>query len=238
MTQVTHMCLCVFLVLTICISMCFRKNKYEAYPSGFELCRNPNHKSITDCQHALKNRQWGEFKCEIANIMFYTVQIRRNIERQKNYTKVIRVFEHIMKTNMEFPLECRIIGSMCTNILQCSSDPTEAAWAQAVNMFIQFEKLHIFLDWEKKSDSSCEYNRELLKTRNNPIFEIVHCDGDIFRNVYIRDVEKMKAFPLVLFLYKRALKLLITEPRSVTYSVYFNEENVDHQVLNTFLDIN
>tara|TARA_B110000971_G_scaffold81726_1_gene83828 strand:+ start:840 stop:1217 length:378 start_codon:yes stop_codon:yes gene_type:complete len=124
---------------------------------------------------------------------------------------------------------------MCTNILQCSSDPTEAAWAQSVNMFIQFEKLHILSDWDQKKDLSCNFKNI---TRKNPIFEGYSCNnGDLFRNVYIRDVEDMKAFPIVFFLYKRALKLLITEPRSITYNLYFNKQNQDSKFINTFLNL-
>jgi hypothetical protein len=237
--MVVHL-LFVFLALTIGIILCFLINKlvenYTNNQPGFELCKNPNHDSITDCQLALKTRKWDEFNCEIANIMFYTIQIRRNIEREINYTKVIRVFDHIRNNNIEFPLECRIIGSMCTNILQCSSDPTEAAWAQSVNMFIQFEKLHILSDWDQKTDLSCNFKNI---TRKNSIFEGYSChNGDLFRNVYIRDVEDMKAFPIVLFLYKRALKLLITEPRSITYSIYFHKQNLEEsKFIKTFLNL-
>ena len=223
----------VLLVLTL-LCLTIDIENYNSNPDGFVLCKNPNHNSLTDCQLALKTRKYDEFTCEIANIMFYTIQIRRNKERQINYKKVLRVFEHIRNNNIEFPLECRVIGSMLTNIYMCSSDPTEAAWAQAVNMFVQFEKLHILSD--QKTGLGCD-SKVRLEAKGT-LFEGYHChNGDLFRNVYIRDVENMKAFPNVLFLYKRALKLLITEPRSITYSVYSNKKNSDHNVMNTFLNL-
>lgn len=234
--QMIEMYIFIWFVLLVLTLLCLTIDieNYKTNPSGFELCKNPNHNSLTDCQLALSTKKWGEFTCEIANIMFYTKQIRKNNERQINYRKVLRVFEHIINNNIEFPLDCRVIGSMLTNIYMCSSDSTEAAWAQGVNMFVQFEKMHILSD--QKTGLGCD-SKVILEAKGT-IFEGYHChNGDLFRNVYIRDVENMKAFTLVLFLYKRALKLLITEPRSITYSVYSNKKNPDHNVINTFLNL-
>jgi hypothetical protein len=258
--QMNEMYIFIWFVLLVLTLLCLTIDieNYNSNPDGFVLCKNPNHNSLTDCQLALSTKKWGEFNCEITNILFYTKQIRKNNERQINYRKVLRVFEHIINNNIEFPLDCRVIGSMLTNIYMCSSDSTEAAWAQGVNMFVQFEKLHMHTkNIQNAKDNSCNFtndgktdanwSQKLEKTFDNDFisfsnmsstFERFSCrsDEDLFKNVFIRDVAKMKGFTLVLFLYKRALKLLITEPRSITYSLYTNKKNPDHNAINTFLN--
>tara|TARA_B110000971_G_scaffold58887_1_gene60084 strand:- start:552 stop:1286 length:735 start_codon:yes stop_codon:yes gene_type:complete len=236
----------------------------EGHQSEFQLCNHPNHNSIRDCNRAIVHHKQrvlqnlDKFNCEIRNLMFYTQEIRKKRNIQHNYTKVIRVFEQIQNHNIEFPLDCRMIASMLTNIYMCSSDSTEAAWAQGVNMFVQFEKLHMHTkNVQNAKKNSCnftndgktdaDWNQKLVKTFDNDFekfsnmsstFERFNCksDEDLFRNVFIRDVAKMKAFPLVFFLYKRALRLLLTEDRSIIFSLYNNNRNPgDSKTLDNFL---
>lgn len=232
-------CFCVALIIvTITLLYYTRHEHYSPFlKDDFVLCRHPNHKSIHDCQRDLFARTWkvdGDYSCEITNIMFYTVQIRKKRNMQYYYRKVTRVFDYIREHNMEFPLECRHIGSMLTNIYQCSSNSLERALAQGLNMFIQFEKLHIMSKRSEHQDSSCYFEPK----SDVEIFERYSCrGGDLFRNVYIRDMQELNKFPNLLFLYKRALRLLLKEHRSITYNIYHHSNDNEKHAINTYLQI-
>lgn len=198
----------------------------------FKLCDNPNHKSIADCQRDLVSRTWGDFKCEITNIMYYTIQIRRNNDRLYNYNKIVRILDHIRHNNIEFPLDCRHIGSLLTNIYQCSSNELERIWAHTINMFIQTEKLHIMSKNSENTDSS---NYFVKKPEVNIFESYSSSNGDLYRNVFIRDTKTLENFPNILFLYKRALTLLLQEPRSLTYNVYHHTNQKEKQAIQNYL---
>lgn len=231
-------CFCVALIIvTITLLYYTRHEHYSPFlKDDFVLCRHPNHKSIHDCQRDLFARTWkvdGDYSCEITNIMFYTVQIRKKRNMQYYYRKVTRVFDYIREHNMEFPLECRHIGSMLTNIYQCSPNSVERAWAQGLNMFIQSEKLHIMSKRSEHQDSSCYFE----KKPDVKIFQRYSCGkiGDLFRNVYIRDTQELNRFPNLFFLYKRALRLLLEEPRSLTYNIYHYSNQKEKEALDMYL---
>jgi hypothetical protein len=211
--------------------------KYEAPQHNnkpFVLCANPKHKSLNDCQKDLARRAWlktNDFSCELTNIMYYTIQIRRKNNRPYYYSKQTHILNHIRESNSNFPLDCRHIGSMLTNIYQCSNNSLERICAQAVNMFIQSEKLHIMSKRSEHLDDSCYFE----KKPDVIIFEPYECTGDLYRNVYIRDTTEFELFPNILYLYKQALRLLLEEPRSITYNIFNHSNPEEKKLLKKFI---
>jgi Fe-S cluster biosynthesis and repair protein YggX len=224
------------LVLTLLGYYTFLLYTRKHFPKTFTLCNNPNHVSINDCQKDLFARKYGDHQCKIANLMYHTIQIRKNKNRSYHYQQCLRVLDYLRKNNIEFPLECRHVGSLLTNIYQSSSKEGERIWAQAINMFIQTEKMHII----SKNSENKEQSKYFFKKDDMYIFNSYSNEGgDLFRNVFIRDTSGLKDYPNVLFLYKRAIRLLLQEPRSITYNVYhhtnINEKNAIDDFLNSTL---
>ena len=121
---------------------------------------------------------------------------------------------------------------MLTNIYQCSKESEERAWAQAINMFLQSEKLHIMSKRSEHSDRSCYFEPKI----DVSIFEPYSCEsGDLYRIVFITNTKEVEKFPNVLFLYRRALRLLLQEPRSITYNVYHRTNGKEKDAIDLFL---
>jgi hypothetical protein len=185
-------------------------------------CTNTSHKNIKDC---LSSWQTGgevgrvpnrSTSCKTNNLLYYTANIRRDNDRQYMFKKCKSDLIYLLKGDKYFPYNCRIIGSMFTNILQCSSDREETAYAQAINMTLQYEKLNMMVN-----GTTC-INSGIKNKINSKIFEDANMkNGDIFSNVYYRDLRQMfERFGLVTELYIRAIRLLKTEPSSIVSQIY------------------
>lgn len=153
----------------------------------------------------------------LCNTMICTKNIRRNVDRKRNYVTFLKDINILLKKYPNFPENCRNIGSYLTNIVQCSQDEREKAWAQCVNVFIQMEKLHIAFSSSISTHHNIEHQFKYVE-----IFEPLSKQGDLFANVFKRDMKGVESFPLVHELYKRALKNLLSEKRTITYQLYHN----------------
>jgi len=147
---------------------------------------------------------------------------------EKNYKQFIEILDFIIENNIDFPSDCRHIGSFLTNIYQCSQNKEEKIWAQACNMFLQMEKIQ--MNWSK----NCEYLPKKEFYNDTTTFEAMGKNPDIFRNVFIRDMMEIKHCLRVFFLYSRALYLLKNDTKSLTYKRYkYNSR--DKQSIDNFI---
>lgn len=183
-------------------------------------CSKTRHKTFEDCLNSWSKKDTvidGPSYCKTQNLLYYTRYIRRGINRQQMYENCKHDLIHLLKSSSYFPYNCRIIGSMLTNIFQCSLDRKEAAYAQAINMFIQYEKLNLL------------YNGIRLKTKTpitGHLFEGNDIENsDLFSNVYHRDLNQMyEQYGLVTELYIRAIRLLKSEPSSILNQIYLKNK--------------
>ena len=187
------------------------------------------HKSVKECYAALWKRDFHP-KCEICNCMAYTIKIRQ-AEIDK-YTHIKRHEKHdyydkfIYSLNKawcdQFPMDGRHLDSFCTNVMMCSKDPCERAWAQCLSMWLRYEKFFIAF---QHSAESVPMDPE--KSRSNvKIFEPLIKNDNCFRNLILRDMNELLRYPLLRKFYVRAIKILLTEPRSYTSKIYNWDKNV------------
>ena len=210
-----------FFVITLLIFTLVFFNRKPSGSTISTICSCTYHHSIQDCykdlwnyKKVVNNSNIHSSRCEIVNSMFYSQQIRKNNSKTINYKKFYTFLKYLCTHKIDFPNDCRHIGSYLTNIVQCSKDPAEAAWAQAANVYIQMEKLHIAFG------KKCEYLPKNEFEQKISIFEFLSNYGnDLFRNVFMRDMKGMKRHKLVFFLYKQAMKVLLTEKLTLTYHV-------------------
>ena len=196
-----------------------------------DICKHPHHKSYTDCYNQLIRRNWVP-ECKVCNTMICTRFIRRNNDRTKYYNIFLNDLNILFHNYQSFPENCRNIGSYLTNIVQCSQNFEEAAWAQAVNSFIQMEKNHIaFSAGIKPSTIRTEDQFKEVK-----IFEpLIQQRTDLFANVFNRDMQRLKAFPLVYELYRRGLINLLKEPRTITYQTYYTTNAITRKAIDNLI---
>jgi hypothetical protein len=210
------------IVILIIINLLL-KETFEIKNNTQIICSRPEHKNYKDCYEDLWKRNFGKLDCKVCNMMYYTVNIRQNKDRSQNYTSFINDLVLLLEKYPNFPEDCRHIGSFLTNITQCSTNKEEIAIANAINMYIQMEKLHISF-----SDGGKYMDRNAFKTNNITIFEGYlpnHPGENLFKNVFIDDIKVILInYPVILELYKRAMKMLLSEKRSITYKVYNGTE--------------
>jgi hypothetical protein len=189
-------------------------------------CTNTSHKNLKDCLNSWLSG--GEVRripnkptsCKTHNLLYYTVNIRRYNDIQYMYKECKSNLIYLLKADKYFPYNCRIIGSMLTNILQCSSDREEAAYAQAINMTLQYEKLNMMVNRTTPTNLGKKHKM------NSTLFENGNMkNGDIFSNVYHKDLRQMfERFGLVTELYIRVIRLLKKEPSSIISKIYLTNK--------------
>jgi len=188
-------------------------------------CSRKEHKSYEDCYNDLWKRNFGSLDCKVCNTMYYTIQIRQNKDKIKNYKLFMEDLKLLLNTHPNFPNDCRHIGSFLTNISQSSDNQEEVAMAKVINMYIQMEKLHISF-----SDGGKYINRTGLEKSKCTVFKgyVIEKD-DLFTNIHIIHMKTLEKYPILLELYKRSMKLLISEKRSITSQIYtgYEKKSID-----------
>ena len=212
----------VLMILIISINLLL-KESFKIKNNTQIICSRPEHKNYKDCYEDLWKRNFGKLDCKVCNMMYYTINIRQNKDRSQNYTSFINDLVLLLEKYPNFPEDCRHIGSFLTNISQGSTNKEEVAISNAINMYLQMEKMHI-----SYSDGGKFINREDLLKDNYKIFEGYtpdHPDENLFKNCYIDYIKDiLDNYPILLELYKRAMKMLLSEKRSITYKVYNGTE--------------
>ena len=188
-----------------------------------------HHKSIKECYAALWKRDFHP-DCEICNCMVHTINIRQSeipkytmLKKSDKYKFYDEFLKSLNKAWCnQFPMDGRHLDSFCTNVVMCSKDPCERAWAQCLCMWLRYEKFFIAFQHEANNrPMTPEMSKSCVS-----IFEPLVLNDNCYRNLILRDMDELLKFPLLRKFFVRAIKILLSEPRSYTSKIYTWDKNV------------
>ena len=185
-----------------------------------QICNHPDHLTYKDCFQDLVDRKFHD-DCKIVNLMKYTISIRQNISSCKSdFNKFKNDLQIVLSEYPNFPPDNRHIGSFFTNFYQGSTDIEEQNIAQSLNILCQMEKIHI-----GKVDDNVKEGT-VSNMNDVKIYEVLydHEGEDIYKNLINRDMIQVLRYPILKHLYKNMLRNLLSEPRSITYSMYHHNK--------------